>query len=486
MGKNKFLIYILYFSIIACKGQDNNKEDLKTTKGTTFEEKQKKVLDSKTDKTEAEYVNPDFNFRLAAKAVTPGVVHIRSTYSGQQFSGTLNDDFWYRFFSPGDLAKPQADASGVLVSNDGYIVTNDHVVEDAELVEVILNNDKLYTAKIVGIDPATDLALLKIDEKNLPFIEFGNSDDVEVGDWVLAVGNPFNLNSTVTAGIVSAKARNINILRTKGAVESYIQTDAAINPGNSGGALVDYKGKLIGINSAIATPTGAYAGYSFATPVNIVKKVIDDLLVGGKVRRGYLGVVFKNITDEGSKKLNAEAGSGIYIDSIVKGSAAMEAGLMLNDIITGIDDHKIANSAQMKEMLERHSPGEKVILKIVRNGKEETVPVTLKETEGTIPKPVIARAEIFARLGIRLEELSRQEKSRLNLTSGLRVTEISKGKIYSTTNIKKGFIITKVNNKRVSTQEEFADAFENNKGSVMIEGVYPQYSGVFYYAFEAD
>jgi serine protease Do len=481
MRRNKLFICVLCFSIAACRGQDNKVDSENKTGHLTFEEKQKADLAKRTDESKATLVNPDFNFRLAAKRVTPGVVHIRSTYSGQQYSGSLNNDFWYRFFSEGDI-KPQANASGVIVSSDGYIVTNDHVIEDAEDVEIILYNERSYKAKIIGIDPETDLALLKIEETNLPFIEFGNSDEVEVGDWVLAVGNPFNLTSTVTAGIVSAKARNINILKRRGAVEAYIQTDAAVNPGNSGGALVDYNGKLVGINSAIATPTGAYAGYSFATPVNIVKKIIDDLLVGGKVKRGYLGAVLKNVP-AGELKLSGADIAGVYIDSMITGGAAMEADLKLKDVIVAVDSHKVVTTTNMKEMLEQHRPGEVITLTILRDGKEKYIPVTLKAEEGTIPRPVIAKAEIFSKLGIRLEELTKDEKKKLNLTNGLKVVQVSKGKVSSNTNIKRGFIITKINGKRVNTQEDLVDVIDNSEDAIMLEGIYPDYSGVFYYAF---
>lgn len=486
MKRKRLFIYIICFSIIACKGQNNEKETGKNPTTITFEDKQKNDLAKISPESEEIPSNPNLNFRMAARRATPGVVHVRSTYATQQLPGVLNDDFWYRFFYDGEMAKPQADASGVIISSDGYIATNDHVIEDAEDIEVILHNGRAYKANVVGIDPQTDLALLKIDAEGLQFIEFGNSDEVEVGDWVLAVGNPFNLTSTVTAGIVSAKARNINILKRKGAVESYIQTDAAINPGNSGGALVDYNGKLIGINSAIATPTGAYAGYSFATPVNIVKKILDDLLATGKVKRGYLGAVLKNTTDNQLKRSNGNFTTGVYIDSIVEGGAAMQANLRKEDIITAIDNYKVITSAQMQEILEQHRPGEQIILSVLRNGKESQIPVTLKDLESTIPRPVIVKAEILTKLGVRLETLSKDEKRRMSISSGLRVAQISNGKIYNHTSIKKGFIITKVNGKRINSEEEFVEAYKKNSDSIMLEGVYPGYSGIFYYAFEAD
>jgi serine protease Do len=484
--RNKLFICLICFTIIACRGQNNETEAAKNSNVTTFEQKQKTELSKISAETNESETNPNLNFRYAAKRATPGVVHIKSTYAVQQMPGVINDDFWYRFFYNGEMAKPQSDASGVIVSSDGYIATNDHVIEDAEDIEVILHNGRSYKAKIIGIDPQSDLALLKIDATDLQFIEFGNSDEVEVGDWVLAVGNPFNLTSTVTAGIVSAKARNINILKRKGAVESYIQTDAAINPGNSGGALVDYNGKLVGINSAIATPTGAYAGYSFATPVNIVKKILDDLLESGKVRRGYLGAVFRDAAEDPVAVTNKSYSAGVYIDSIVEGGAAMLANLKKKDIITAIDNHKIETSTQMHEILEQHRPGEKIVLGVLRNGNETLVPVTLKDFESTVPKPAIIRTEIMNKLGIRLESLSKGEKRELSISSGLRVAEVDRGKIYMQTSIRKGFIITKINGKRVNSEEEFLDAFDKHSGSVMLEGIYPGRAGVFYYAFEAD
>ncbi|MDP1746915.1 MAG: trypsin-like peptidase domain-containing protein [Bacteroidota bacterium] len=355
MKTAELFICIICFGIIGCNGQNSSKFDTPTTfAGITFEEKQKKDLSNNPTDPGPLDPSPDLNFRIAAKKATPGVVHIRTTYpletrfdSHSQFS----EDFWYRFFSEEPLTKQQADASGVIVSSDGYIVTNDHVVQDAEDIEITLQDQRSYKAKVVGIDQETDLALLKIKETNLSFIEFGNSDEIEVGDWVLAVGNPFNLTSTVTAGIVSAKARGINIKREgeeEARSESYIQTDAAVNRGNSGGALVDYNGRLIGINSIIATPTGSYAGYSFATPVNTVKKIIDDLLINGKVQRGYLGLVLKNMNAGMSREFNTDITTGVYIDSVLSGGAAMEAELKLKDIITAVDDHKIITSSQLK------------------------------------------------------------------------------------------------------------------------------------------
>lgn len=484
MKRESFFLGILCFAIIGCSGQSNKADVPQKAAALTFEERQKRSIPNNNSEIKLQ-PNPDFNFRIAAKKVTPGVVHIKSTYS-YEGPKNQNDNFWFRFFFGGGTEKPQAEASGVIVSSDGYIVTNDHVVEDAENIEIILQNQKSYKAKVIGIDPETDLALLKIEENNLTFIEFGNSNDVEVGDWVLAVGNPFNLTSTVTAGIVSAKARNIDILKRKGAVESYIQTDAAINPGNSGGALVDYTGKLIGITSAIATPTGAYAGYSFAVPVNIVKKIIDDLLISGKVKRGYLGMILKEMTSEESKQLKTDITSGVFVDSILEGGAAMEADMKTKDIITAIDDHEVTTSAQLQEILEQHHPGEKVSLKVLRKGKEKRIELTLKEFEGKFPKSIVSKTQMLKNLGIKIKPLTDKEKKQLKVSGGVKVTEISKGKIYYNTNIKEGFIITRINGTPVNTEDEFIKAIENSKGNVTLEGLYPDFFGVFYYGFNLD
>lgn len=499
MKRAELFICIICFGIIGCNGQNNNKFDtLTSTAGITFEEKQKKYLSNnqkesdnqKESEVSVPGTNP--NFRAAAKKATPGVVHIRTTYPNEsqyESNGKLSEDFWYRFFSDEPLMKPQADASGVIVSSDGYIVTNDHVVQDAEDIEVTLSDQRSYKAKVVGIDLETDLALLKIKETNLSFIEFGNSDEIEVGDWVLAVGNPFNLTSTVTAGIISAKARDINIRRDgieKEISESYIQTDAAVNRGNSGGALVDFNGKLVGINSIIATPTGAYAGYSFATPVNTVKKIINDLLINGKVQRGYLGLVLKNMNADMSRVLKTNITTGVYVDSVFNGGAAMEADMKLKDIITGIDDHKITTSAQLREIINTHRPNEKIILTIIRNGKEKRVPLTLKDVDGIFPKIVINKTELLKKLGIKVVELSEKEKKKLKIAYGLKVAEISKGEIYNNTNIKKGFIIIKINGKPINSQQGFTKAFENKKAGILLEGIYPDFPATVYYTFSRE
>ena len=489
MNKNLVFLSCLCLVIIGCKCQDSKLDSSKKPKQISlFEEKQRRDIANINVKLEAKSSSSIFNFRDAAKKVTLGVVHIKATFSddNNQFFGPINDDFWRRFFSDVLESKLNVEASGVIVSSDGYIVTNDHVVDNADDIEVLLHDKKVYKAKVVGIDPETDLALLKIQETNLNFIEFGNSDDVEVGDWVLAVGNPFNLTSTVTSGIVSAKARNINILKRKDAVESYIQTDAVMNVGNSGGALVDYQGKLIGINAAITTPTGAYAGYSFAIPINIVKKIIDDLLISGRVKRGYLGMVLKNISDAESRQLNTLITNGVYVDSLITGGAAIEAEIKTNDIISAIDNRKIETLAQLQEIIAQHRPEEKIIITVIRKGKEKKLLLTLKEYEGTEPETLVAKAEMLTNLGIKIQELSEQEKDKLKLSNGLKIIEIQNGKINNYTNIKAGFIIIKVNGKPVKTREEFIKEYLNTKEVFTLEGVYPNSSVIYFYSFDID
>lgn len=486
MKKYKLFAYLLFIMATACKSQNKDNDNNESYRETvSFEEKQKK---DRLNSTEYKSSEPPpalpFNFRMPAKKAIPGVVHIISTYSiSRENFPDISTEFWYRFFSESTSHKYFAKASGVIVSSDGYIVTNSHITEGAEHIEIVLENQRSYRATIVGADLKTDLALIKIDAVNLPFIEFGNSDQLEVGDWVLAVGNPFNLTSTVTAGIVSAKARNINALSNTDEVGSFIQTDAAINPGNSGGALVDMNGKLVGINSIIATPTGAYAGYSFATPVNIVKKIINDLLRNGKVNRGYLGLVLKNLTLEKSKQFNAETSTGIYIDSVIKGGAAMDADLKAKDIILTINEHKIVTPTQMWELIEQHSPGEILAFTILRNGKEKNIPVRLKELEEIKAPHVISKTEVLGKLGIEIARISEKEKKKRKIKSGLKVTDITKGKIYEHTDIKKGFIITRVNDIPVNTREDLENAFLVNRDKILIEGIYPGLPGLFYYYF---
>lgn len=486
-----FISFIIVCSLFqSCSGQEKEPAARKNEKSLNFESKQKLALNGK-ESTIYNSAAAALNFRFAAQKATPGVVHIKAVFPVKTerefpdfFRDFFGDDFLRQYPPPGN-STPQmqmGSASGVIVSNDGYIVTNNHVVDDAESIEVVLYDERSYKARVIGTDAATDLALIKIEENNLLFIEFGNSDSVEVGDMVLAVGNPFNLASTVTAGIISAKARNINLSTEKFAVESYLQTDAAVNRGNSGGALVDINGKLIGINAAIATPTGSYAGYSFAIPVDIVKKVIDDLLLHGKVLRGYLGLIVSDMNSEKAKKLGISNTTGVFVDSLQQNGAALQAGIHINDVIIKIDDQIVETPPRLREIIARHRPGDKLQLIVIRDGKEKTISVVLKPAQDTEIEPKPGN-ELLKVLGVELDNLSAKEKEQLQLSGGVKVRKINKGKISRYSNMQEGFIVTKINGKSINNINDFIRELQDKKGGVMLEGIYPGVPGIYYYAF---
>lgn len=446
-------------------------------------------------------------FTTVSKKVMPAVVHIKSTQvqnvSNYQYRSNpdpfrefFNDDIFEYFFGPEfryESPSPQqpqrgpqarvGSGSGVIINADGYIVTNNHVIDNADDIEVTLDDNRVFKAKVIGTDPSTDLALLQINEKNLPYLPLVNSDEVEVGEWVLAVGNPFNLNSTVTAGIVSATGRSINILQDRSAIESFIQTDAAINPGNSGGALVNLQGGLIGINTAIASPTGAYAGYGFSVPSNIVSKVVEDLLKYGMVQRGYLGLIIRSVDGNLARERDLNVTTGVYVDSISDNSAAGDAGVRTGDVILEVNDNKVKTSAELLEIIARYHPGDKVALKIDRDGKEMDFLVTLRNQEGKEKLYEKGSREVLGILGVELEELDRETCRKLDLDGGLRVTQLFAGQLKRHTDIKVGFIITKVDGKVMKSTDDFVKYLENKKGGVMLEGIYEDYPGVYYYAF---
>ncbi len=403
------------------------------------------------------------NFENAARVVTPAVVNINTVFGAGEFSLTPMD----LNFDP--LARPSG--SGVIISDDGYIVTNQHVIEDATGIEVVLNDNQRYYAKVIGQDPSTDLALLKIKAKNLPYLKYGDSDFIVPGEWVLAVGNPFDLNSTVTAGIVSAKARNIGILRDKNnlQVESFIQTDAAVNPGNSGGALVNLKGELIGINSAIATVTGSYSGYSFAIPVNLVKKIMDDLLEFGLVQRGLLGVEIRDVTAKLAQDRQLDVVRGVFINRVNAGSAAAQSGIEQGDVITAIDGQDVGSVSELQELVARHRPGHTVQVTYRRNGKSVSVKTTLKNFEG---RESITRPEVSYELeGARLEDVSYAELTKRSLEGGVLIRSLSTGK-WMDAGIKKDFIITHIDKVIVDNVEDLNRILEYKSGAMLVEGIY--------------
>ncbi|MBL7874612.1 MAG: trypsin-like peptidase domain-containing protein [Cyclobacteriaceae bacterium] len=410
----------------------------------------------------AKQTSQPINFEAAAHKVTPAVVHISTVYGGSKFSLNALDSY----LNP----HAQSSGSGVIISDDGYIVTNHHVIEEANSIEVVLNNNQRFFAKLIGQDPSTDLALLKIKAKNLPFVKYGDSDKIITGEWVLAIGNPFNLNSTVTAGIVSAKARNIRILSDKNnlQVESFIQTDAAVNPGNSGGALVNLQGELIGINSAIATATGNYAGYSFAIPVSLVKKIMDDLLEFGQVQRGLLGVQIEDVTPNLVESNNLSVTQGVFIKHVNQGSAADRSGLQEGDVITALDNHPVNGTSELQEWVARKRPGQIVMVRFLRKGEYGEVEATLRNFQGT--DEVKKKAISYEIEGAQLDEVPYSKLNQLNLDGGVLIKKLSFGK-WKRSGIKENFIITHIDKVAIDNVSDLNRAMEMKKGGVLIEGV---------------
>lgn len=415
------------------------------------------------------------DFEPAAEASVQAVVHIKTTTNRQVH--TVKDDFWggqYYAIQP----EQRGAGSGVVVSDDGYIVTNNHVVAGTDVVTVTFNDRFTTKAKVVGTDPSTDIAVLKVEEKELPFMEFGNSDDVRLGQWVLAVGYPFTLDATVTAGIVSAKARSIGINSTRAAnaVESFIQTDAAVNPGNSGGALVNMKGQLIGINSAIASPTGAYAGYSYSIPANLVRKVVNDIIATGSVQRGYLGIQFfdrRNLTPEKMTELGIDRNEGVYVAGIQPGSGAEEGGLKKGDFITRINDLPVRTEPELLEKVATYKPGDHISVTYLRSGETYKTTVQLKKLSTGATQL----------LGANFRELSDSEKKELGVSSGLLVTEINDGPLAEQTQMKKNFVLRTINSKQVKTVNELQQIVEQARRLEMA-GIYPGSRSYYYYGVD--
>ncbi len=403
------------------------------------------------------------NFTFASNKVIPAVVHIRTLYSSGRYSiNPMNN--YYR--SPS-----RSSGSGVIISDDGYIVTNNHVIEDARQIEVVLFDNRRYMAEIIGTDPTTDLALLKIDEDDLTFVPYGNSDEVYPGEWVLAIGNPFDLNSTVTAGIVSAKARNIRILRDRNnlQIESFIQTDAAVNPGNSGGALVNLRGELVGINTAIATPNGSYAGYSFAVPVALVRKVMDDLLEYGEVQRGLLGIRINDVNAQFAAERDLEVVSGVFVSMVNENSAALDAGIESGDVITAINGTTVKNVSELQELVARNRPGDEIEVTYIRNGDVLQTMATLKDFEGnsTIKAPEL-RNEIS---GAVFEELSESDLMKYEIDGGVKIVSIEDGP-WKDAGVESGFIVTRIDKIKIDDLADLNRNLENKSGAFLLEGIY--------------
>ncbi len=443
------------------------------------------------------------DFTQPAAIALPAVVHIKTKTNAKQvtnslpkmkqnpFSDLFNDDMFDQFFGGGRMniiPEQKASGSGVIISDDGFIVTNNHVVENADEITVTLNNKKTYTAKVVGADPAYDLAVIKIDASALPYLIYGNSDEVKIGQWVLAIGYPLNLETTVTAGIVSAKARSLGLNKDKsgnagGAVESFIQTDAAVNMGNSGGALINTDGKLIGINSAIASPTGYYSGYSYAIPVNIAKKVVDDIIKFGTVQRGYLGIQFSAVADmtEDQKKKVGIAESiydGIFVTDVPTDGGAYAAGIRKGDRIQKVNGIEIVSGGELQEQISKFKPGDKVSVTVLRGEKPITLIVTLRNKAGNFD--IVKNDTQLELLGGDFVNLDAKKAKEYGVPGGIIVKKINPGALYDQTRMKDGFVILKVNDKEVKSVDEMKKIIGTDK-SLTISGFYPGYDGLYEY-----
>ena len=435
--------------------------DIESAPYNSIDERQRLVLTSNTVDT-AYKIPEGLDFLDAAKMVTAAVVHIRTGYGPGNFSLNPLLDYDRPIHSSG---------SGVIISDDGYIVTNNHVIEDATNIEVVMNNNQRYYAKLVGTDLTTDLALLKIKAKDLPFVKYGNSDNVQPGEWVLAIGNPFDLNSTVTAGIVSAKARNIGILREKNnyQVEAFIQTDAAVNPGNSGGALVNLRGELIGINTAIATSSGSYQGYSFAIPVALVRKVMDDLLEYVEVQRGLLGIGIGDVNASIAETLHLTVSQGVLVSTVNPGSAAEQSGILRGDVIIEIDNHIVNSVSELQEWVARNRPGKEIQVTFIREGEKRTVKARLKNSNGN---EVMEKKEVSYSIdGATFENVPYRELAKLLLEGGVKVKDVDDGK-WKKAGLKRGFVIGYIDKVPVDNVEDLNRILDYKKGGILIEGYY--------------
>jgi len=487
MNKRQYLLGLVFASVmgasLALGGYQLFKDD----------SKQQYVLESpvapieKVNYTAA--IPKELNFVDAAKQVTPGVVHIRSTVEATVTSRSSDpfDQYFRQFFGEqrggGYQQRPSVGTgSGVIISSDGYIATNNHVIDKATDIEILLNDNRTYKAKLVGVDPTTDLALLKIEEHGLPVVAFADSDVIEVGEWVLAVGNPFEFRSTVTAGIISAKGRNINILRNSSgnSIESFIQTDAAVNPGNSGGALVDLNGQLVGINTAIATPTGSYAGYSFAVPSNLVKKVVSDLKDFGEVQRALLGINIQSMSSELAEQKNLDVLQGVYVAGVRENSGANEAGIEEGDVIVALNGQRVYKSSELQEKVAVNRPGDQIDVTYLRDGEERTVSVVLKNNMGTTAIVKTSDKTVLFE-GATFQDVSKQDMARLRIEGGAKLAILESG-VWKDAGIKEGFIVTRIKSQSIdgiATLSKVLDRLPNGTG-VLIEGIYPNGQRAYY------
>ncbi|MCF8335042.1 MAG: Do family serine endopeptidase [Bacteroidales bacterium] len=435
----------------------------------------------------ADFKAESFNFTLAAENSVPAVVHVKTQFTREQPTNPL-----YRFFfderAPQQRREVEGFGSGVIISPDGYIVTNNHVVQRSDELSVTLHNEKEYKAEIVGTDPPTDLALLKIDAENLPHLKFGNSQEMKLGEWVLAVGNPFNIGTTVTAGIVSAKGRRVGVLNQRSgenqlSIESFIQTDAAVNKGNSGGALVNIEGELIGINSAIASPTGTYAGYSFAIPAEIASKVVQDLIKYGEVQRAMLNVKVRDINEELAEKYGLETRQGAYIAAVNRDGAADRAGIKPGDVVTSVDGKEISDVAELQATINSYSPGDEVTVTVIRDGEKKQFDVTLRNKQGSTE--LVTGQQALDELGAEFKAIDDQEKQRTGVSHGVQVVSLEEGKL-SESGIREGFIILSINGKEVRNINDIKSIYNQlpDGARMEFEGLYP--GGDYVYVYQVE
>ncbi|MEM0941140.1 MAG: Do family serine endopeptidase [Bacteroidota bacterium] len=431
----------------------------------------------------SDFIVPEgLNFVFAAKNATPSVVHIRTKYeAGMRANNPFNDffkDYFGDKYERRGYGQSMGAGSGVIVSPDGYIVTNNHVVENASSIKVVLNDNRSYQAKVIGTDESTDLAVIKVDQNNLPSINYGDSESINIGEWVLAIGNPYEFRSTVTAGIVSAKGRNINILGGGASIESFIQTDAAVNPGNSGGALVNLNGELVGINTAIASPSGAFAGYSFAVPETLVRKVVNDLIEYGEVQRALLNIQIVDVNAQVAEQFDLDILRGVYVTRVVEGGSADRAGLEDGDVIIAINDKPVNNVAQLQESVAVNRPGDRIQVKFIRKGKKKEVEAVLRNVEGNFN--IVEAKNKFEIEGATFSEVSTSVKNQLDIEGGVQITELGEGK-WKDIRMKEGFIITRIDNEKISDLEDLEDYFRNpRRDGILIEGIYPDGSKAHY------
>ena len=437
------------------------------------------VKDAKAFLTSLQMQEGQVDFTYAAEQTVHAVVHVhtKALVGGQADNPIMEWFYGDRYSKPREVS---GYGSGVIISNDGYIITNNHVIEDAESVEVTLNDKRTLAAQVIGRDPSTDIALLKVKSDNLPFIKYGDSETLKLGEWVLAVGNPFNLTSTVTAGIVSALGRNLGLLEGDYRIESFIQTDAALNMGNSGGALVNTKGLLVGITSAIISPSGAYSGNSFAIPVSIVKKVVDDLKEFGEVQRAIIGVNIRDINSEDADKQNLGSVKGVLITGIVPDGAASAAGLKEDDVIIKLDGVAVNSTSELQVQVGKHRPGDKATVTFLRKGKETTVPIVLKNVAGNT-SVVTAAMNGESVFGAKLAALGSSEKKEMSVDYGVKVVELGEGR-FKDLGIKKGYVILSVNGKKVKSASEVRQ-YTNNESSLKSIGGVQTDGTVFSYQF---